>query len=190
MPLSDAPLPTPATPRLRTATTPARVLAQHAVEGLLSKKAKDLRVIDLRGLAAPAEFFVLATGESELQLRAMMDAVRSEILDEAAEKPWHVEGTDFMQWVVLDYVDLVVHLFLPERRAYYGLERLWGDAPFEDVPEDSSGDAVALLHADAPRPADRTTQAAPDDVLGEEPAAETPEDASDADPSGDAPPTP
>jgi len=146
--LSDLPVPAPTGPRQRTATTPARILAQHAVEALLSKKAKDIRVIDLRGLSAPATYFVIATGESELQIRAMADAVRETIRDEADEKPWHVEGTDFMQWVVLDYVDLVVHLFLPERRAFYGLERLWGDAPFEDVSEDSTGDAVVLLQPD------------------------------------------
>lgn len=150
-------------PRQRASSTPARVLAQSAVEGLLSKKALDVRVIDLRGLGAPAEFFVLATGESELQLRAMLEAVRAEVLEDADEKPWHVEGTDFFQWVVLDYVDLVVHLFLPERRTFYALERLWGDAPFEDVPEDGTGEAVALLQDDA-RDAPAAPTAAPDDA--------------------------
>ncbi len=128
------------------------MLARHAVEGLLNKKGLDIRVIDVRGVSGVSDYFVIATGESELQVRAMVDAVREEIQDETDERPWHVEGTDHHLWVVLDYVDLVVHVFQTERRAFYGLERLWGDAPSETVPEDGSGDTVALLRDDAPAP--------------------------------------
>lgn len=128
------------------------MLARHAVDALLGKKGLDVRVLDLRGVSGVADFFVIATGEAELQVRAMVEAVRTDVLDATDERPWHIEGTDHHQWVVLDYVDLVVHVFMPERRQFYGLERLWGDAPYEDVPETGSGDTVALLRDDAPVP--------------------------------------
>jgi ribosome-associated protein len=146
------PAPTSAPARRRTTGIPARVLARHAVDALLSKKGLDVRVMDLRGVSGVADVFVIATGESELQVRAMVEAVREGVQDATGERPWHTEGTDHHQWVVLDYVDLVVHVFMPERRSFYGLERLWGDAPSEEVPETGSGDTVALLRDDAPAP--------------------------------------
>lgn len=146
------PTETTTAPRRRTSGVPARVLARHAVDALLDKKGLAVRVLDVRGVSGVADYFVLATGESELQVRAMVDAVREHVQDETGERPWHVEGTDHHQWVVLDYVDLVVHVFMPERRAFYGLERLWGDAPAEDVPDTGAGDTVALLRDDAPEP--------------------------------------
>jgi ribosome-associated protein len=73
------------------------------------------------------------------------EAVQESLRTQAGEKPWHVEGIDHAHWVLLDYVDLVVHIFNPEKRAFYSLERLWGDAPREDVPDDGAADGVALL---------------------------------------------
>ena len=143
---------TSAPARRRTSGIPVRVLARHAVDALLEKKGLDVRVIDVRGVSGVADIFVIATGESDLQVRAMVDAVRDHVQEATGERPWHVEGTDHHQWVVLDYVDLVVHVFMPERRAFYGLERLWGDAPSEEVPDTGSGDTVALLRDDAPVP--------------------------------------
>lgn len=150
-PLSETPhIPAPAAPeRRRTTSTPTRILAQHAVDALLDKRGLEIRVMDLRGVSGVADTFVLATGESELQVRAMVDAVRYGIADAVGEKPWHVEGNDHMQWVVLDYVDLVVHVFMPEKRAFYALERLWGDAPAETVPDTASGADVRLLQEEA-----------------------------------------
>ena len=142
--------PAPEGPKHRTTSTPVRELARHAVEGLLSKKGLDVLVLDIRAVSGVADYLVLATGESDLQVRAMVDAVREEIREETGERPWHVEGTDFHQWVVMDYVDLVVHVFHPEKRAFYALERLYGDVPSESVPDTGSGDTVALLRDDAP----------------------------------------
>ena len=97
---------------------------------------------DVSGIA---DLFILATGDSDLQIKAILEAVRHELREEHGERPWHVEGAQHMQWVLLDYVDLVVHIFSQEKRVYYSLERLWGDAPKEEVPEDGSGEKVALL---------------------------------------------
>ncbi|GMQ82948.1 MAG: hypothetical protein BMS9Abin05_2418 [Rhodothermia bacterium] len=92
-----------------------------------------------------ADLFILVTGDSDLQIKAILEAVRHELREEHGERPWHVEGTQHMQWVLLDYVDLVVHIFNQEKRDYYSLERLWGDAPKEAVPEEGCGETVALL---------------------------------------------
>jgi len=126
---------------------PAHVLAQHAVDAALDKKARDLVVMDMRQVSGMADFFVLCTGESDLQIRAIADAVEERIAQQCQERPWHVEGREHLQWVLLDYVDLVVHIFTPEKRAFYNLERLWGDAPQELVPETGSGVTVRLLQA-------------------------------------------
>ena len=142
----------PAAPKQRATPTPVRTLARHAVEGLLDKKGLDVLVLDVRAVSGITDYLLLATAESELQVRAMVDAVRAEVRDATGERPWHVEGTDFHQWVVLDYVDLVVHIFQTEKRAFYALERLYGDAPMETVPETATADDVALLRDDAPDP--------------------------------------
>ncbi len=173
MPTSSA---LPAAPKQRATQIPVRTLARHAVEGLLDKKGLDILVLDVRAVSGITDYLVLATAESELQVRAMVDAVRAEVRDETGERPWHVEGTDFHQWVVLDYVDLVVHVFQTEKRAFYALERLYGDAPMEAVPESASADDVALLRDDAPDPVPPSVPAPPaaDVRMDETPDADSP----------------
>jgi ribosome-associated protein len=80
-----------------------------------------------------------------MQIKAAVDAVRESLKERFGERPWHVEGYEHRQWVLVDYVDLVVHVFSDERRAFYGLERLWGDAPREPVPDEGSGADVRIL---------------------------------------------
>jgi ribosome-associated protein len=84
-----------------------------------------------------------------MQVRAVAEAVREQIREQADERPWKREGMQHNQWVVLDYVDLVVHVFDRERREYYDLERLWGDAPMEHVADDA--DVVKLLQPESGR---------------------------------------
>lgn len=138
-----------ARPARRSRTVPAHRLARVAVDAILSKKAVDVLVIDLRSVTDVADYFVVATGTSDLQIRAIVEAVEEQVRDAVGEKPWKREGADRLQWVILDYVDVVVHVMDPERRAFYALERLWGDAPSEQVAEDAV--RVALLE-DAPQP--------------------------------------
>lgn len=92
-----------------------------------------------------ADLFILATGDSDIQIRAIVDSVQRSLREDFREKAWRTEGTDHYQWVILDYVDLVVHVFNEEKRTFYSLERLWGDAPREEVGDESSGDEVQLL---------------------------------------------
>jgi ribosome-associated protein len=127
----------------RSTHRPARELAALAVEAMQSKKAVDITVIDVRDVSGVTDYFVIGTGESDIQVRAIAEAVREQVKEEIGERPWKREGTQHNQWVVLDYVNVVVHVFDRERRAYYDLERLWGDAPTERVAEDA--DTVELL---------------------------------------------
>ena len=98
-----------------------------AVKASQEKKAADLVVLDLRGLANFTDFFLLASGTSNRQSKAIADAVE-ETLASKGIKPNHVEGYPQGDWILMDYVDFVVHIFTPRSRAYYNLERLWGDA--------------------------------------------------------------
>lgn len=115
------------------------------MDAVLSKKGRDVLVLDVHEVSGVADIFILATGDSDLQIKAMSDAVRAELREKTGERPWHVEGAEYYQWVLLDYVDLVVHIFSAEKRTFYSLERLWGDAPNEAVSEDGSGENVKLL---------------------------------------------
>jgi ribosome-associated protein len=91
------------------------------------KKALDLVVLDLRKAAGFTDYFVICSGANVRQVRAIADAVMAALAADAG-KPAHVEGYDRSEWVLLDYFDFVVHIFAPETRMFYGLERLWGNA--------------------------------------------------------------
>ena len=104
--------------------------AARTAELALSKKAENVLSMDLRGLTSACDIFVICTGTSDVQVKAIADAVKDGMTDDG-EKPWHVEGTDGKRWILLDFVDVVVHVFNRETRDYYQLERLWGDAKFE-----------------------------------------------------------
>lgn len=88
-----------------------------------------MRVLDLRGLTDAADFFVIGSGTSDVQVRGIAENVIEQVERAGGGSPWHVEGLAAGRWVLLDYVDVVVHVFHHELRAYYQLERLWGDAP-------------------------------------------------------------
>jgi ribosome-associated protein len=107
-------------------------LAQRAAHLALEKKARDVLIIDVGEISPVCDYFVVVTGDSDPQVRAIVDHVEQE-LRAAGERPWHVEGRQARQWVLLDYVDVVVHVFRRDARETYMLERLWGDAPRETV---------------------------------------------------------
>ena len=107
-------------------------LAREAARLTLTKRAEDVVILDLRGLDGVCDFFVIATGHSEIQVKAIADAVEDG-LRERGMRPWHSEGFEARRWVLLDYVDVVVHVFHTRAREYYLLDKLWGDAAREDV---------------------------------------------------------
>jgi ribosome-associated protein len=100
----------------------------QAAELALDRKAQDVTVLDLRGISSATDFFVLATGQSDIQVRAIAEHVRDELKGEGIQ-PLHVEGMDRGRWVLMDFVDFVVHVLHPSAREFYQLELLWGDAP-------------------------------------------------------------
>lgn len=103
----------------------------RAAELALDRKAQDVVALDLRGVSSATDFFVLATGTSDIQVRAIAEHV-VETLAKEGHRPLHVEGLDRARWVLLDFVEFVVHVFHPQARDFYQLELLWGDAPALD----------------------------------------------------------
>lgn len=103
-------------------------LVRTAVGAMEDLKARELTVLDLRHVSDATDFFVIASGTSDAHVRGIAEAVM-EKLRASGHRTHHVEGLAGGHWVLLDYVDFVVHLFHPETRAFYQLERLWGDAP-------------------------------------------------------------
>jgi ribosome-associated protein len=101
----------------------------HSAAG---KKAEQLVGLDLRGLEGVADYFLICSGTSEPQVKAIAEAVEDHLRAMGA-RPWHVEGREGRRWVLLDYVDVVVHVFHEKTREYYLLERLWGDARRVDL---------------------------------------------------------
>jgi ribosome-associated protein len=118
-------------PRHRAGLSASELLRAAAVAAA-SKKAIDLVGLDLSGLEGVADFFLICSGASEPQVKAIAEAVEDQLREHGA-KPWHVEGREFRRWVLLDFVDVVVHVFHERTREYYLLERLWGDARRVDL---------------------------------------------------------
>lgn len=106
--------------------------ARDAARLTLTKRAEDVVILDMTSVDAVCDYFVLATGNSEVQVKAIADAVE-EGMAKLGRKPWHVEGYEARRWILLDYVDMVVHVFHVRAREYYLLDRLWGDVRRELV---------------------------------------------------------
>jgi len=101
---------------------------RRSAELALERKALDVVVLDLRGISTATDFFVIASGTSDVQVKAIAEHVVDE-LKKAGVRPAHVEGMNGGRWVLIDYIDFVVHVFHPSARGFYQLETLWGDAP-------------------------------------------------------------
>lgn len=109
-------------------------LADVVVRGMQERKAERIVRIDLRELPhAVCDQFVICHGNSDTQIEAIARAVEEQTLKEADEKPWHIEGTGNAEWILLDYANVVVHIFHREMRDFYDLEGLWADARIEAI---------------------------------------------------------
>jgi len=98
----------------------------------LSKKAQDVRILDVKKFTSVTDYFVICHGDVELQVKAIHETI-NDGMAKLGVKVWHREGYQFNRWVLLDYVDVVVHIFLKEMRDFYNIERLWGDADVEII---------------------------------------------------------
>ena len=108
-------------------------LANRAAEIAADKKAVDVRILDLRGIVSYTDYFVICSGNTDRQTKAIHDAIHEELKKAHSLLPRRVEGAAEARWVLMDYLDCVVHIFTPEARAYYRLEQLWGEAPAREV---------------------------------------------------------
>jgi len=139
-----------------------RDLVRLAVRAAEEKKAKDVKAIDIRGLSAVTDYMIIATGSSDTNVRAIAEGVRDKLL-EKGERPFSVEGLQEGSWVLLDYVDFVVHVFHYEKRLYFGLEELWADA--KPVPVAAAAARTAADRAGAKPAAKPAARSAAKDAL-------------------------
>jgi ribosome-associated protein len=121
----------------------SQLLASRAAELSLEKKGEDVKILDLRGLTSVTDFFVIITADSERKAKAVAEHIVDE-LKQDGERPMHIEGLDTLHWILIDYVDVVVHIFQPDERRFYDLESLWSDAVVTRVvePPPSDGESV------------------------------------------------
>lgn len=109
-------------------------LSQAVAHGMQEKKASDIVILDLRNVkSAITDFFVICSGNSDTQVDAITDSVEEEVYKLLGQNPWHKEGKENKEWILLDYVDVVVHVFKKERRRFFALEDLWGDAEVQHI---------------------------------------------------------
>ena len=113
-------------------------LAEVVVRGMQEKKALDIVVMNLKELKnAVADYFIVCSASSDTQIDAIARSVEEEVEKLTGENPWQTEGRMNREWVLLDYVDVVVHVFLRDRRQFYALEELWGDAEIQYIEEET-----------------------------------------------------
>jgi len=128
--------------------SPAWALAERASWHLLDKTARDIVVMDLRGRSDVCDFFVVASGQSDVHVKALGRQLPDGLYP-AGHKPKGIEGMDDGRWVLLDFFDVVVHIFQEQTREYFQLEKLWGDAPRLDLaPKWFASEAVQARHSD------------------------------------------
>jgi ribosome-associated protein len=120
--------------RQKASSTTSQKLSKLIVKGMQEKKANDIVLMDLRKVKnAVADFFVICSGNSDKQLDAIADSVDAEVYMGLKENPWHIEGKNNKEWMILDYTNVVAHIFRKDRRSYYALEKLWGDAEITEI---------------------------------------------------------
>ena len=114
----------------------SKLLCDAIVEGMQENKAKSITVLDLRNIPnAVTDFFVICSGDSNVQVEGIASTVSRHTRKELQEKPWHQEGKTNAEWILLDYVSVVAHIFYKDARQFYELEDLWSDAIRTDIPD-------------------------------------------------------
>lgn len=108
-------------------------LSELAIHGIQEKKGNDIVRLDLRNIfSSVSDYFVICHADSGTQVRAIADSVEEEIYKATQQNPWRKEGQEFAEWILLDYVDVVIHIFRTDKREFYGMEDLWGDAEIKN----------------------------------------------------------
>ncbi len=110
------------------------VLLTNIIKGIEEVKGNDIDILDLRAIDNSAcDYFIICNGNSNTQVTAIVNSVQKTVSKEIKDKPWHVEGMENAEWVLMDYVNIVVHVFQKNIREYYNIESLWGDAKITTI---------------------------------------------------------
>ena len=113
----------------KTITEPGMFLAWSVAQGMFERKAEKIKIMDMRKLrGASSDYFVICNADSDKQVEAIAHSIDEEVKKLTGETPWHREGLENNEWVLLDYFNVVAHIFQTEKREFYGVEELWGDA--------------------------------------------------------------
>lgn len=105
------------------------LLVTEIIRGIEEVKGQEIQILDLRDIEnTVTDYFIICTGTSNTQVNAIVNSVQKLVSKNLKEKPWHVEGSDNAEWVLMDYVHVVVHVFQKHTREFYDIESLWGDA--------------------------------------------------------------
>ena len=120
----------------------SKKFAKKIADLIFNKKGYDVRIIDLQNIASFTDYFIICSADSDTQVKAISDEIDKSLRDEGI-KCWHKEGLTALSWVLMDYVDVVVHVFKKDARDFYNIEKLWGDAPSIEV-EDPALKRVAV----------------------------------------------
>ena len=107
-------------------------IAKKITELMIDKKALDIMLIDLKGITTLTDYFIICTSESDPQTRAIFNHIKDQLIKKDV-KPWKTEGYEYLHWVIMDYINFVIHIFNKEARSYYDFERLWGDAKITKI---------------------------------------------------------
>ena len=101
---------------------------ERIINLIMEKKGEDIVILDLRKITSVADFFIITSGNSNIHVKAIAEEIREKMKKENKTIPWHVEGYEAQKWILIDYVDIVVHIFDYDSRLYYSIEKLWEDA--------------------------------------------------------------
>ena len=120
-------------------------IVKASAAAAISRRAQNPVILDLRELDCFTDYFAIFSGISDVQVEGITEAILEELQEKWDQQPWHREGAKKADWILLDYVDFVIHIFLDERRSYYSLERLWAEAPHLELPE---MEGIPILESD------------------------------------------
>lgn len=120
----------------KTVKDPAATLAETVIKGIQEKKGKNIVCLNLKNIEnAVCDYFIICHGDSNTQVEAIANSIDDEVKKDLGEDPWHSEGYENAEWILVDYVDVVVHVFQKDVRDFYKLEQLWGDADITVIPD-------------------------------------------------------
>ena len=106
---------------------------ESIIELIMEKKGENIVVLDLRNISNISDFFIITTGNSSVHVKAICDEIREIMKKNKKTVPWHIEGYEAQKWILIDYVDIVVHIFDSDTRLYYSIEKLWEDAKSRQI---------------------------------------------------------